>query len=108
MDEAICATVSRLRQKTEAPIIFCGMTTTSPASSWVANSSTISATIVLRTTIGPAIDWAEPTTGTGRLTLRMKMARVHLYELLAELAEVPDVTGIGRERFEKIKPTTAS
>lgn len=58
--------------------------------------------------VGARVAWTEPATGTGRLTLQMKMARVHLYEMLAELAEVPDVTGIVRERCEKIRPTTAS
>ena len=58
--------------------------------------------------VGAEVEWTEPAADSGRLTLHMKMARVHLFELLAELADVPDVTGIGRERFEKIKPTTTS
>ncbi len=57
---------------------------------------------------GTLADWSEPTAEAGQLTLRMKMARVHLYELLAELADVPGVTGIVRERCEKIKPVPAS
>jgi hypothetical protein len=32
----------------------------------------------------------------------MKLARVHLYELLAELADVPDVVSIAQERLEKV------
>jgi len=54
---------------------------------------------------GTEAHWSEPSSETGRLTLRMKLARVHLYELLAELAEVPDVYSIVRERCELVKAT---
>jgi len=57
---------------------------------------------------GARVEWSDPTDETGRFTLQIKMARVHLYELLAELADVPGVTGISRERCEKVQPTTAS
>jgi len=58
--------------------------------------------------VGARLEWSEPTADSGQLTLDMKIARAHLYELLAELADVPGVTGIVRDRLEKIKPTTAS
>lgn len=38
--------------------------------------------------------WSEPEAPTGRLTLHLRLARVHLYELLAELVEVPNVSSI--------------
>ncbi len=46
--------------------------------------------------------------GTGRVTLKARLARIHLYELLGEIADVPDVRSITRERLEKINPSTAS
>jgi putative Mg2+ transporter-C (MgtC) family protein len=55
---------------------------------------------------GARVDWSEPAAETGRLTIRMKLARVHLYELLAELADVPEVTSINQERL--VKATAAS
>jgi hypothetical protein len=35
------------------------------------------------------------------------MARVHLYELLSELVDVPGVRSIVRERFERVKAQVA-
>jgi len=43
---------------------------------------------------GVAADWSVPTPETARLTLDVHLARVHLYELLAELADVSDVISI--------------
>ena len=57
---------------------------------------------------GVIADWAEPSAEIGRLTLKMKLARVHLYELLAELAEVPDVRSVVRERWEPVKAAAKS
>jgi len=39
-------------------------------------------------------EWSEPEAGTGHLTLKIRLARVHLYELLSELAEVPNVSSL--------------
>jgi hypothetical protein len=38
----------------------------------------------------------------------MRMARVHLYELLCELADVPDVRTITQQRLEPVNASTAS
>jgi putative Mg2+ transporter-C (MgtC) family protein len=56
----------------------------------------------------PQMEWTEPVGGTGRVTLKARLARIHLYELLGEIADVPDVRSITRERLEKINPSTAS
>ena len=48
-------------------------------------------------------EWSEPSDETGRLTLRVRMARVQLHELLSELVDVPGVHSIVRERFERVK-----
>jgi putative Mg2+ transporter-C (MgtC) family protein len=52
---------------------------------------------------GPKAQWSEPSPETGRLTLRMKLARIHLYELLAELVDVPGVRSVVRDRCELVK-----
>jgi hypothetical protein len=57
---------------------------------------------------GAGLEWSEPSAETGRLTLRMKLARVHLYELLAELVDVPGVCSVSRERCELIKASSPS
>jgi putative Mg2+ transporter-C (MgtC) family protein len=57
---------------------------------------------------GASLSWSEPSAGTGRLRLQMKPARVHLYELLGELADVPDVRSIVQERCELIKASNPS
>ncbi len=46
------------------------------------------------TVVGVYAEWAEPSPDLGRLTLKLRLARVHLYELLDELAHVPEVSGI--------------
>ena len=57
---------------------------------------------------GARMIWAELSGETGRVTLTMRMARVHLYELLAELADVPDVRSITRQRLELVKANAAA
>ena len=52
---------------------------------------------------GVDAQWSELSAHAGRVTLRMRLARVHLYELLSELAEVPDVRSIVEERVERVK-----
>jgi putative Mg2+ transporter-C (MgtC) family protein len=52
--------------------------------------------------------WEEPSAETGRLTLTTKLARVHLYELLSELADVPGVRSIVRERVEPVRTAATS
>jgi putative Mg2+ transporter-C (MgtC) family protein len=56
---------------------------------------------------GVDAEWREPSADTGRVTLRMRLARVHLYELLAELADVPDVCSIAEERLEPVKASAS-
>jgi putative Mg2+ transporter-C (MgtC) family protein len=51
---------------------------------------------------GAQVVWTELAPDKGHVTLRMKMARVHLFELLDELADVPGVTAIIEERLEKV------
>jgi putative Mg2+ transporter-C (MgtC) family protein len=58
--------------------------------------------------MGAEAQWSEPSDETGRLTLRMRLARVHLYELLAELVDVPGVRSAVRERCERVKGPSPS
>jgi putative Mg2+ transporter-C (MgtC) family protein len=51
---------------------------------------------------GPSEEWLEPADNLGRLRLRLKLPRVHLYELLSELADVPDVVAIRQEVCERV------
>ena len=44
--------------------------------------------------------WREPSANTGSVTIDTKLARLHLNELLAEIADVPGVKSITRERME--------
>jgi len=44
--------------------------------------------------VGAAAEWSETGNGQGRLMLRVKLARLHMYELLAELVDVPEVISI--------------
>jgi putative Mg2+ transporter-C (MgtC) family protein len=53
------------------------------------------------------MDWTEPSTNTGRLTLTTTLARIHLNELLSELADVPGMKSISREKFEPVNPSTS-
>jgi putative Mg2+ transporter-C (MgtC) family protein len=46
--------------------------------------------------VGASAEWSGDSRDEGRLTLRARMARLHLYELLTELVDVPDVTGIAQ------------
>ena len=55
--------------------------------------------------VGVVATWDEETRGTARVTLSMRLARVHMYELLAEVADVPGVTAVLRERCEKLAST---
>jgi putative Mg2+ transporter-C (MgtC) family protein len=57
---------------------------------------------------GVTAEWVDPSAEIGCLTLKMKLARVHLFELLDELAEVPEVRSIHRERYEPVKATAKS
>ncbi len=43
---------------------------------------------------GASAEWSETSAETAHLTLNARLARVHLYELLMELVDVPDVTSI--------------
>jgi putative Mg2+ transporter-C (MgtC) family protein len=52
--------------------------------------------------------WSEPADDTGRLTVTAKLARTHLFELLSELAEVPGVRSLVRERVERVRPAATS
>ena len=60
---------------------------------------------------GTELEWAEPlaqSAGLGRVTLRMRLARVHLYELLGELVDVPGVHSVVWDRFEQVKGSSPS
>jgi len=57
---------------------------------------------------GATADWVEPSAEIGCLTLKMKVARVHLLELLAELAEVQGVRSINREYCERVNTSSSS
>jgi putative Mg2+ transporter-C (MgtC) family protein len=52
--------------------------------------------------------WSAPTAKPGRLTLKTKLAKVHMYELLSELVEIPGVNSLVRERVEPVQPATTS
>jgi len=52
--------------------------------------------------VGASAEWSETSAKTGRLVLKVKLARLHLYELLAELAEVPEVRSIKEEMCKPI------
>jgi putative Mg2+ transporter-C (MgtC) family protein len=43
---------------------------------------------------GASTAWSDPSPETGRLVLNVRLARLHLYELLTELADVPEVASI--------------
>ena len=43
---------------------------------------------------GLEAEWTEPSAGKGELKLHLRLARIHLYELLGELIEVPDVHAV--------------
>ena len=55
--------------------------------------------------VGVVAKWDDESRATGRVTLTMRLARVHLYDLLAEVADVPDVVSMVRERCEKLAAT---
>lgn len=57
---------------------------------------------------GAGLEWSEGSAETGRLTLKMRLARVHLYELLAELVDVPGVRSVVRERCEHVRSPSPS
>jgi putative Mg2+ transporter-C (MgtC) family protein len=57
---------------------------------------------------GADVEWSEPSAERGRVTLKMRLARVHLYELLAELVDVPGVRTAVQERLEPVKATSPS
>jgi putative Mg2+ transporter-C (MgtC) family protein len=44
--------------------------------------------------VGASTEWSDPSPETGRLTLNARMARIHLYELLTELVDVPEVASV--------------
>jgi putative Mg2+ transporter-C (MgtC) family protein len=44
-----------------------------------------------------ATKWSQTSDGGGRLNLKIHLARIHLYELMAELAEVPNVLSLAQE-----------
>ena len=56
---------------------------------------------------GASAEWSELSGDVGRLTLSAKLARVHLYELLTELVDVPEVHSI-KEQSSKISQTVSS
>jgi putative Mg2+ transporter-C (MgtC) family protein len=57
---------------------------------------------------GVSAEWVETSSAEGRVTLRMRLARIHLNELLAELVDVPDVISVERERCEPVRAKSSS
>jgi putative Mg2+ transporter-C (MgtC) family protein len=55
--------------------------------------------------LGAVCAWDEETRSTGRVTLTMRLARIHMYELLSDVADLPGVTSVVKERCEKLRPT---
>jgi len=53
--------------------------------------------------IGVVATWDEETRATGRVKLSMRLARIHMYELLADVADVPGVSSVLREHCEKLQ-----
>jgi putative Mg2+ transporter-C (MgtC) family protein len=51
--------------------------------------------------VGVVAVWAEESSGEGQVTLRMRLTRGRLFDLLAEIADVPGVTALQRETMEK-------
>jgi putative Mg2+ transporter-C (MgtC) family protein len=54
--------------------------------------------------IGVSATWSEPSPSVCCLTLNVRLARVHLFELLAELIEVPDVNSVKQLPPPEITP----
>ncbi len=52
---------------------------------------------------GAAVEWSIPEPERGRLSMRVKLARMHMYELLAELVDVPDVLSIQEKQEPAVK-----
>jgi putative Mg2+ transporter-C (MgtC) family protein len=55
---------------------------------------------------GATAEWLEPSPERGQVTLHVRMARVHLYEILAEMADVSDVYSIVRQDGVPARPTS--
>ena len=51
--------------------------------------------------VGVKAAWTEESRAVGRVSLTMRLARAHMYELMAEIAELPDITAVIRERCDK-------
>jgi putative Mg2+ transporter-C (MgtC) family protein len=54
--------------------------------------------------VGVVAKWEEESLTKGRVTLTMRLARGHMYEIMAEVSEVSGVAGITCERREKLLP----
>jgi putative Mg2+ transporter-C (MgtC) family protein len=54
------------------------------------------------------IEWAPETADTGRVALSMRLARAHMYEMLAEIADVADVRAVMSESCERVARTEAA
>jgi putative Mg2+ transporter-C (MgtC) family protein len=53
--------------------------------------------------VGEAAHWSEVSANRSRLTLKMRLPQIHLYELLADLADVPDVVSFEREQRKPVQ-----
>jgi putative Mg2+ transporter-C (MgtC) family protein len=47
-------------------------------------------------------EWTPETSDIGRVTLTMRLPRAHMYEMLAEIADVPDVRAVLNEHLERL------
>jgi putative Mg2+ transporter-C (MgtC) family protein len=54
--------------------------------------------------VGVVAKWDEESRAAGRVTLAMRLARGHMYELLGDITDISDVISITRERCEKLVP----
>jgi putative Mg2+ transporter-C (MgtC) family protein len=55
--------------------------------------------------VGVVAKWEEESRSAGRVTLTMRLARVHMFDLLADVADLAAVTAVRREHFEKLHST---
>ena len=53
-------------------------------------------------------EWLNPSVDLGRLRFSVKMPRVHLYELLSDLTDVPDVVAIAQEACPPARPPASA
>jgi putative Mg2+ transporter-C (MgtC) family protein len=53
-------------------------------------------------------EWTEPSPDLGQLRISVSLPRIHLYELLSELADVPDVVSIEQQVCQPLRAPAAA